>query len=103
MQVTAGVVRFLVRKVLFRQRLMIGNVPGGRFDIESRLPIVGKHSGEEAAMPTYEYQCTDCKKTFEIVRSIKENGRKAIKCPKCEGKKVERRWSSVFVETSRKS
>jgi putative FmdB family regulatory protein len=55
-------------------------------------------------MPVYEFVCQHCKKPFEIVRPIKENGRtKAVSCPKCDSKKVERRWSSVFVETSRKS
>ncbi len=54
-------------------------------------------------MPTYEYRCVECKKPFEIVRPISEVKRKVVKCPKCESKKVERRWSSVFVETTRKS
>ena len=54
-------------------------------------------------MPIYEYRCVDCKKPFEILRPITEDKPKAVKCPKCESKKVERRWSSVFLETSRKS
>ena len=54
-------------------------------------------------MPIYEYVCQKCKKSFELVRRIKENGRKAATCPKCASKKVERRWSSVFVGTSRKA
>ena len=54
-------------------------------------------------MPIYEYRCVGCEKPFEIVRLISENKSKAVKCPKCESKKVERRWSSVFIETSRKS
>jgi putative FmdB family regulatory protein len=54
-------------------------------------------------MPIYEYRCIDCKKPFEIVRAISEEKSKPVKCPKCESKKVERQWSSIFVETSRKS
>ncbi len=54
-------------------------------------------------MPTYEYRCAACRKPFEIVRPISDTRSKTIKCPKCESRKVERRWSSVFVETSRKS
>jgi len=54
-------------------------------------------------MPVYEYVCQACKKPFELVRPIKENGRNATTCPKCTGRKVERRWTSIFVETSRKS
>ena len=54
-------------------------------------------------MPIYEYVCQKCKKSFELVRRIKEDGRKAATCPKCASKKVERCWSRVSVETSRKS
>ena len=54
-------------------------------------------------MPIYEYVCQKCKKAFELVRRIKEDGRKAATCPQCANKKVERRWSRVSVETSRKS
>jgi putative FmdB family regulatory protein len=58
---------------------------------------------QEVAMPIYEYLCADCKKPFEIVRPIKDSERKNVKCPKCESRKVERRFTSVFVETSRKN
>ena len=58
---------------------------------------------EARTMPIYEYVCQKCKKSFELVRRIKENGRKAVTCPKCASKKVERRWSSVSVATSRKA
>ena len=54
-------------------------------------------------MPIYEYRCVDCRRTFEVIRPIKEEKRKIAKCPKCASKNVERHWSSVFVETSRKS
>jgi putative FmdB family regulatory protein len=58
---------------------------------------------EVRTMPIYEYVCQKCKKSFELVRRITENGRKAATCPKCASKKVERSWSSVSVATSRKS
>ena len=54
-------------------------------------------------MPVYEYVCSRCKKNFEVVRAITAYGKKAVICPKCRSKKVERRWSSVYVETSSKS
>jgi putative FmdB family regulatory protein len=54
-------------------------------------------------MPIYEYRCVECRKPFEIVRAISMAKPKPVKCPSCESKKVERRWSSVYVETSRKS
>ena len=38
-------------------------------------------------MPTYEYECVNCKKTFEIFQKITD---KALeKCPKCN-KKIKR-------------
>ncbi len=54
-------------------------------------------------MPIYEYRCVVCKKPFEIIRPISERRPKSVKCPECKGMKVERQWSRVSVETSRKS
>jgi putative FmdB family regulatory protein len=54
-------------------------------------------------MPTYEYACLDCKKKFEIVEPISRHNPKNVKCPKCGKKNVDRQWSSLFVETAKKS
>ena len=54
-------------------------------------------------MPVYEYVCLDCKKKFSEMKPISAYRPKAVKCPKCDSKNVERRWSSVFVATSTKS
>lgn len=54
-------------------------------------------------MPLYDFKCLDCKKMFEVARSIDDYDAKKIRCPKCASKNVERQWSSVFVETSKKS
>lgn len=54
-------------------------------------------------MPVYEYICLACRKKFQIVQSIKEYGKKKAKCPKCKSAKVERRWSSIYAVTSKKS
>ena len=54
-------------------------------------------------MPIYEYVCLDCKKKFSEVKPLSEYDPKKTTCPKCNSKKVERRWSSVYVETSSKS
>jgi len=53
-------------------------------------------------MPVYEYICKDCKKGFEVLRAIKDP-RTKIACPKCQSRKVERHFTSVFVETAHKS
>lgn len=54
-------------------------------------------------MPVYEYVCLDCKKEFSEVTPLSAYDPKAVKCPKCKSKHVERRLTSVFVETSTKS
>ncbi len=35
-------------------------------------------------MPTYEYECAKCRKTFDVFQSIKDNP--LTKCPTCKGK-----------------
>ena len=54
-------------------------------------------------MPVYEYVCLDCKKEFSEMKPISAYDPKAVKCPKCNSKNVEQRWSTVYVETSTKS
>ncbi len=39
-------------------------------------------------MPTYDYSCTACKKTFEIFHSMKEPAKRV--CPACGKKSLER-------------
>ena len=57
----------------------------------------------EVNMPVYEYVCLDCKKEFSETKPVSNYEPKAVKCPKCKSRKVERRWSTVNVGTSRKS
>ena len=54
-------------------------------------------------MPVYEFICRNCRKKFEIVKTVAEYGKGKVKCPKCKSSKVERRWSSIFTVTSKKS
>ena len=54
-------------------------------------------------MPVYEFHCKDCGKPFEITRSAAEFQPTKVKCPSCSSNKVERRWTSVFTITSKKS
>ena len=42
-------------------------------------------------MPTYEYECTACGHEFERFESIKSEPSK--QCPKCKGRKAQRRIS----------
>ncbi|MFA5759691.1 MAG: zinc ribbon domain-containing protein [Clostridia bacterium] len=43
-------------------------------------------------MPTYEYVCKNCQKTFEKFQYIKE--KELIKCPFCKKNKLERKIGS---------
>ena len=54
-------------------------------------------------MAVYAYVCLDCKKKFSEVKPISAYKPKAVKCPKCNGQHVERRWSNISVVTSTKS
>lgn len=54
-------------------------------------------------MPVYEFACRACRKKFAVVKPITEYDPKKVACPKCKSKRVDRRWSGVFVKTSKKS
>lgn len=53
-------------------------------------------------MPTYDYKCEKCNKSFSITCSINEHGKKRIPCPKCSSLKVKQKVSSFFAVTSHK-
>ena len=54
-------------------------------------------------MPVYEFTCRKCNKPFEVVRLIARFDPKKVRCPSCHSRRVERRWTSVFAVTSKKS
>ncbi len=47
-------------------------------------------------MPTYEYQCNDCKDVFEAFQKISEAALK--ECPKCHGKNIQRLISATSFQ-----
>ena len=53
-------------------------------------------------MPVYEFVCRDCQKPFEVIRSISESAT-TPKCPACGSALVERTYSHVYAQTSKKS
>jgi putative FmdB family regulatory protein len=64
--------------------------------------LTRKREGEP--MPMYEYRCLDCAKEFSIVESLRQHeAPHKVTCVSCGSNNVERRWSEVAVETSRKS
>jgi len=54
-------------------------------------------------MPSYEYYCTECKKTFSVVMTLAEYEKGHVACPDCKGKKVEQKPATFFAVTSKKS
>ncbi len=55
-------------------------------------------------MPTYEYECKDCRKKFSVIRTIAEHEKGKPACPKCNKKEGVRQLMSAFsAKTSRKS
>ena len=54
-------------------------------------------------MPTYEFFCEECKKSFTVIISISEYERKKFQCPQCQGKKLKQDISSFQTVTSKKS
>lgn len=54
-------------------------------------------------MPTYEYRCKDCDRTFVLHQSLAERNSGPIKCTQCQGTNVEQVLSTFVAVTSKKS
>ena len=54
-------------------------------------------------MPTYEFRCEKCRKSFTIVMSIADYEKKKYQCPKCKGRKLRQEVSVFQAVTSKKS
>lgn len=55
-------------------------------------------------MPTYEYKCLNCGKTFSLQMSITEHDiQKKVACPHCKSENVSRIYSTFSAVTSKKS
>lgn len=48
-------------------------------------------------MPIYEYRCTDCNHPFQKLQAM-GSGSEGVRCPKCDGTRVERQLST-FAST----
>jgi putative FmdB family regulatory protein len=60
----------------------------------------------EASMPTYEFRCQRCGKSFEQNWSLAEYGKRIkekSKCPACKSTRVAKTISLVEVKTAKKS
>jgi putative FmdB family regulatory protein len=54
-------------------------------------------------VPTYQYRCKECGKSFERTETISEHEAAKVRCPKCNSKKVTQVPGRVNVVTSKKS
>jgi putative FmdB family regulatory protein len=54
-------------------------------------------------MPTYEYTCEDCGRTFDTVMSLAEHAREKPRCESCGSGRVSQTVTSFNVKTSKKS
>jgi len=54
-------------------------------------------------MPTYEFTCRKCKKSFSMIMSVREYEEKRIRCPKCKSTRVKQQITPFQVVTSKKS
>lgn len=54
-------------------------------------------------MPTYEYQCKDCRIMFEKTLTLAAHEREPISCPKCGSLNVEQGFTTFYPVTSKKS
>ncbi|HBH40952.1 MAG TPA: FmdB family transcriptional regulator [Rhizobiales bacterium] len=54
-------------------------------------------------MPTYNYRCEKCGKTFERAETISEHETARPQCPKCGSKNVSAVPGRIYVVTSKKS
>jgi len=54
-------------------------------------------------MPSYEYVCKACKKSFSIIMTLAEYEKGRVTCPSCKGKKVEQKPAAFFAVSAKKS
>jgi putative FmdB family regulatory protein len=54
-------------------------------------------------MPTYEYQCRDCRRIFDRVEPLAKHGQARPECPKCKSKRVDQVFTAFFAKTAHKS
>ncbi len=54
-------------------------------------------------MPTYEFYCEKCKKSFSIILSLSEYENKKYSCPSCKAKNLIQQITTFQTVTTKKS
>jgi putative FmdB family regulatory protein len=70
-------------------------------DVTSIAPLLRFRGGPD--MPTYQYRCKKCGKSFERSEHIAEHEKSHPLCPKCSSKQVEPVLADFYAKTSKKS
>ena len=51
-------------------------------------------------MPTYDFECQDCRKKFELFLSFAEiASQPTIRCPECASQNIQRVWTAPMMWT----
>jgi len=48
-------------------------------------------------MPLYEFWCSKCQQTFEVVQSLEQHSKQIPQCPKCNSNEHVKRGVSIFT------
>ena len=54
-------------------------------------------------MPTYEFMCESCKKSFEVTLTVADRAAGNVQCPTCGSGEVTPQMAIFTAKTSRKS
>ena len=54
-------------------------------------------------MPTYEFLCESCEKSFELTLTLSERAGAKVRCPGCGSEKVSPQLAVFTAKTTRKS
>jgi putative FmdB family regulatory protein len=68
-----------------------------------KIALAPKRVIGEDWVPTYQYRCEKCGKSFERIESMAEHENAKAKCPKCNSKNVTQVPGRINVVTSKKS
>jgi len=58
---------------------------------------------EGGSMPTYDYYCRACDRTFEVHLSLQEHDAHQVQCPQCHSTQVQQAVTHFETVTSKKS
>jgi len=61
------------------------------------IALARSHLARGGAMPLYEFWCSKCQQTFEVVQSLEQHSKQIPQCPKCNSNEHVKRGVSIFT------